>query len=78
MLPCPTSQMTASSACPGWHSCSTRISTGDLFLTLGSTGVLGGVLGAGACVLSNIDDRAIRRFVSAYPLGIGIPHPPAD
>ena len=38
----------------------------------GMAGVLGGVLGAGACVLSNIDDRAIRPFVSAYLLGIGM------
>ena len=41
-----------------------------LFLTLGMAGVLGGVLGA--YVLSNIDGRAIRPFVSAYLLVIGI------
>ena len=38
---------------------------------LGMAGVLGGVLGA--YVLSNIDDRAaIRPFVSAYLLVIGM------
>jgi uncharacterized membrane protein YfcA len=41
-----------------------------LFLTLGMAGVLGGVLGA--YVLSNIDGRAIRPFVSAYLLVIGM------
>ena len=41
-----------------------------LFLTLLTAGVLGGVLGA--YVLSNIDARAIRPFVSAYLLVIGI------
>jgi uncharacterized protein len=41
-----------------------------LFLTLGMAGVVGGVLGA--YVLSNIDGRAIRPFVSAYLLVIGI------
>ena len=41
-----------------------------LFLTLGAAGVLGGVLGA--FVLSNIDGRAIRPFVSAYLLVIGM------
>jgi uncharacterized membrane protein YfcA len=41
-----------------------------LFFTLGAAGVLGGVLGA--YVLSNIDGRAIRPFVSAYLLVIGI------
>ena len=41
-----------------------------LLLTLGMAGVLGGVLGA--YVLSNIDGRAIRPFVSAYLLVIGI------
>src|SRR5215510_13779936 len=41
-----------------------------LFRTLGMAGVLGGVLGA--YVLSNIDGRAIRPFVSAYLLVIGI------
>ena len=40
-----------------------------LLLTLGTAGVLGGVLGA--YVLSNIDGRAIRPFVSAYLLVIG-------
>ena len=48
-----------------------------LFRTLGMAGVLGGVLGA--CVLSNIDDRAIRPFVSAYLLVIGmLIHPPLE
>jgi uncharacterized membrane protein YfcA len=41
-----------------------------LFLTLGAAGVLGGVLGA--YVLSNIDGRAIRPFVAAYLLVIGM------
>jgi uncharacterized membrane protein YfcA len=41
-----------------------------LFLSLGGTGVLGGVLGA--YVLSNIDGRAIRPFVSAYLLVLGL------
>src|SRR5262245_30806199 len=41
-----------------------------LLLTLVSAGVFGGVLGA--YVLSNIDGRAIRPFVSAYLLVIGI------
>jgi uncharacterized membrane protein YfcA len=41
-----------------------------LLLTLAMAGVLGGVLGA--YVLSNIDGRAIRPFVSAYLLVIGI------
>jgi uncharacterized membrane protein YfcA len=41
-----------------------------LFVTLGAAGVLGGVLGA--FVLSNIEGRAIRPFVSAYLLVIGI------
>jgi uncharacterized membrane protein YfcA len=41
-----------------------------LFLTLGMAGVLGGVLGA--YVLSHIDGRAIRPFVSAYLLVIGM------
>ena len=41
-----------------------------LFFTLGGTGVLGGVLGA--YVLSHIDGRAIRPFVSAYLLVIGM------
>ena len=41
-----------------------------LFLTLLTAGMLGGVLGA--YVLSNIDGRAIRPFVSAYLLVIGI------
>jgi uncharacterized protein len=41
-----------------------------LFLTLGTAGVLGGVLGA--YVLSNIDGRAIRPFVWAYLLVIGM------
>ena len=41
-----------------------------LFVTLGAAGVLGGVLGA--YVLSNIEGRAIRPFVSAYLLVIGI------
>jgi len=41
-----------------------------LFLTLGTAGVLGGVLGA--YVLSNIDGQAIRPFVSAYLLVVGL------
>ena len=41
-----------------------------LLLTLGAAGVLGGVLGA--YVLSNIDGRAIRPFVSAYLLVMGL------
>jgi hypothetical protein len=41
-----------------------------LLLTLVTTGVLGGVLGA--YVLSNIDGQAIRPFVSAYLLVIGM------
>jgi uncharacterized protein len=41
-----------------------------LFLTLSAAGVLGGVLGA--YILSNIDGKAIRPFVSAYLLVIGI------
>jgi uncharacterized protein len=41
-----------------------------LFLTLCMAGVLGGVLGA--YVLSNINGRAIRPFVSAYLLVIGM------
>jgi uncharacterized membrane protein YfcA len=41
-----------------------------LLLTLGAPGVLGGVLGA--YVLSNIDGRAIRPFVSAYLLVMGL------
>ena len=41
-----------------------------LFVTLVAAGVLGGVLGA--YVLSNIDGRAIRPFVSAYLLVIGL------
>ncbi len=41
-----------------------------LLLTLVTAGVLGGVLGA--YVLSNIDGRAIRPFVSAYLLVIGV------
>jgi uncharacterized protein len=41
-----------------------------LFFMLGGTGVLGGVLGA--YVLSNIDGRAIRPFVSAYLLILGL------
>src|SRR5262245_50894937 len=41
-----------------------------LFLTLGAAGVLGGVLGA--YVLSHIDGRAIRPFVAAYLLVIGM------
>ena len=41
-----------------------------LFLTLGIAGVFGGVLGA--YILSNIDGRAIRPFVSAYLLICGI------
>ena len=41
-----------------------------LFVTLSAAGVLGGVLGA--YILSNIDGKAIRPFVSAYLLVIGI------
>ena len=41
-----------------------------LLLTLSVPGVLGGVLGA--YVLSNIDGRAIRPFVSAYLLVMGL------
>jgi uncharacterized membrane protein YfcA len=41
-----------------------------LFATLGIAGVLGGVLGA--YVLSNIDGRAIRPFIAAYLLVMGI------
>jgi uncharacterized protein len=41
-----------------------------LLLALGVAGVLGGVLGA--YVLSNIDGRAIRPFVSAYLLVMGL------
>src|SRR5262245_61091823 len=41
-----------------------------LLLTLGVPGVLGGVLGA--YVLSNVDGRAIRPFVSAYLLVMGL------
>jgi uncharacterized protein len=41
-----------------------------LFATLGAAGVLGGVIGA--YVLSNIDGRAIRPFISAYLLVMGL------
>ena len=41
-----------------------------LFFALGAAGVVGGVLGA--YILSNIDGRAIRPFVSAYLIVIGI------
>jgi uncharacterized membrane protein YfcA len=41
-----------------------------LFLTLGAAGVVGGALGA--YVLSNIDGRAIRPFVAAYLLVVGL------
>jgi uncharacterized protein len=41
-----------------------------LFFTLGGAGVVGGVLGA--YVLSNVDGRAIRPFVSAYLLVMGL------
>jgi len=41
-----------------------------LLLTLAAAGVLGGVLGA--YVLSNIDGKAIRPFVAAYLLVIGL------
>ncbi len=41
-----------------------------LFWTLGIAGVIGGVLGA--FILSNIDGRAIRPFVSAYLLICGL------
>jgi uncharacterized protein len=43
---------------------------GRLLLALGAAGVLGGMLGA--YVLSNIDGRAIRPFVSAYLLVMGL------
>jgi uncharacterized membrane protein YfcA len=41
-----------------------------LFVTLSVAGVMGGVLGA--YVLSNIDGRAIRPFVAAYLLIMGV------
>lgn len=41
-----------------------------LLVTLASAGVLGGVIGA--YILSNIDGRAIRPFVSAYLLVMGM------
>lgn len=41
-----------------------------LLVTLASAGVLGGMLGA--YILSNIDGRAIRPFVSAYLLVMGL------
>ncbi len=41
-----------------------------LFVTLSITGVAGGVLGA--WVLSNVDGGAIRPFVAAYLLLVGI------
>lgn len=41
-----------------------------LFLTLGVAGMFGGVLGA--YILSNVDGRAIRPFVSAYLLICGM------
>lgn len=41
-----------------------------LFLTLGLSGVVGGVLGA--YVLSNIDGQAIRPFIAAYLLVVGL------
>jgi uncharacterized membrane protein YfcA len=41
-----------------------------LFLTLGAAGVLGGVIGA--YVLSHVNGRAIRPFISAYLLVMGI------
>lgn len=41
-----------------------------LFATLGIAGVMGGVLGA--YILSNIDGRAIRPFIAAYLLIMGI------
>lgn len=41
-----------------------------LFFTLGIAGVIGGVLGA--YVLSHIDGRAIRPFVAAYLLVLGL------
>ena len=41
-----------------------------LLVTLGAAGVVGGVLGA--YVLSNIDGQAIRPFVSAYLLVMGL------
>ena len=49
-----------------WHQNINR----RLLLTLSIAGVIGGVLGA--YVLSNIDGRAIRPFVSAYLLIIGL------
>ena len=49
-----------------WH----RNINRRLLLTLGIAGVVGGVLGA--YVLSNIDGRAIRPFISAYLLIIGL------
>ncbi len=41
-----------------------------LFLTLGVAGVAGGVLGA--YILSNVDGRAIRPFIAAYLLIVGL------
>lgn len=41
-----------------------------LFVTLGIAGVIGGVIGA--WLLSNIDGKVIRPFVSAYLLAVGI------
>lgn len=41
-----------------------------LFLTLGLAGVAGGVLGA--YILSNVDGRAIRPFIAAYLLIVGL------
>lgn len=41
-----------------------------LFVTLGLAGMVGGVLGA--YVLSNIDGRAIRPFIAAYLLILGL------
>lgn len=41
-----------------------------LFVTLSAAGILGGVLGA--YVLSNVDGQAIRPFVSAYLLVMGL------
>jgi uncharacterized membrane protein YfcA len=43
---------------------------GRLFLTLSVAGVIGGVLGA--YVLSNIDGKAIRPFIAAYLLVLGL------